>query len=192
MVCCKRILIFFTIFLLIVGISSFSWCAENVEYEIAPNLQIISFRNYFSSSNTVGVGYVTLETGYIYHLTNTGTVDKNIAVSSEAPSLNGVYTYLYQLPPEQTYDFLASSTEFLFFDFSPAYSTGAGISLTRERVGSMDTVVQELANVVSPNQLWNVLNDSIPYVLIVVVVGFGFYIIFKLIKKFSKGKSVNI
>lgn len=53
----------------------------------------------------------------------------------------------------------------------------------------MNTAVSSLATSVNAATLWGVFNDAVPYISVVVVVGFGFYLIRRMIKGLGKGKA---
>lgn len=53
----------------------------------------------------------------------------------------------------------------------------------------MANAVNTLATTVSAEALWGVFNTAIPYISVVVLVGFGFYLIRRMIKGVSKGKT---
>ena len=53
----------------------------------------------------------------------------------------------------------------------------------------MANAVSTLSTTVSAESLWGVFTDALPFVGVCVLVGFGFYIIRKLIKGASKGKA---
>lgn len=53
----------------------------------------------------------------------------------------------------------------------------------------MSTAVNTLATTVSADALWGVFGDAIPYISVVVLAGFGFYLIRRMIKGLSKGKA---
>lgn len=50
-------------------------------------------------------------------------------------------------------------------------------------------VISSLIQDVGISNIWDTFNIAIPYVLIVVVVGFGFYMILSLVRKLQKGKA---
>lgn len=53
----------------------------------------------------------------------------------------------------------------------------------------MEAAVNTLATTVTADSLWGVFANAVPYVAIVVVVAFGFYLIRRMIKGLSKGKA---
>ena len=53
----------------------------------------------------------------------------------------------------------------------------------------MNNAIGTLATTVSSDALWGVFASAIPYVSVVVLVGFGFYLVRKMIKGVSKGKA---
>ena len=54
---------------------------------------------------------------------------------------------------------------------------------------AMGDAVSTLASTVTADSLWGVFADAIPYIAIVVVVAFGFFLIRRMIKGLSKGKA---
>lgn len=53
----------------------------------------------------------------------------------------------------------------------------------------MANTVSTLATTVSADALWGVFADAIPYISVVVLAGFGFYLVRRMIKGLSKGKA---
>lgn len=53
----------------------------------------------------------------------------------------------------------------------------------------MSAAVNTLATTVSAASLWGVFADAVPYISVVVLVAFGFYLIRRMIKGLSKGKA---
>lgn len=53
----------------------------------------------------------------------------------------------------------------------------------------MEAAVNTLATTVTADSLWGVFADAVPYVSIVVLVAFGFYLIRRMLKGLSKGKA---
>lgn len=53
----------------------------------------------------------------------------------------------------------------------------------------MENAIATLNSTVSAASLWEVFGTAVPYVATVVVVGFGFYLVRRMIKGVSKGKA---
>lgn len=53
----------------------------------------------------------------------------------------------------------------------------------------MTNAVNTLATTVSSDALWGVFNTAVPYIAVVVLAGFGFYLVRKMIKGVSKGRA---
>lgn len=53
----------------------------------------------------------------------------------------------------------------------------------------MTNAVNTLATTVSSDALWGVFADAVPYISVVVLVAFGFYLVRRMIKGVSKGKA---
>ncbi len=58
-----------------------------------------------------------------------------------------------------------------------------------EGATGMKAAITTLTSSVSAEALWGVFNEAIPYIAVVVVVGFGFYLVRRMIKGVSKGKA---
>lgn len=54
---------------------------------------------------------------------------------------------------------------------------------------NMGTAVSTLSSTVNAAALWSVFNDAIPFISVVVLVGFGFYLVRRMIKGVAKGKA---
>lgn len=54
---------------------------------------------------------------------------------------------------------------------------------------NMANAVTTLATTVSSDALWGVFANAIPYISVVVLVAFGFYLIRRMLKGLSKGKA---
>ena len=53
----------------------------------------------------------------------------------------------------------------------------------------MTAAVNTLATTVTADSLWKVFATAVPYIAIIVVVAFGFYLVRRMIKGLSKGKA---
>lgn len=53
----------------------------------------------------------------------------------------------------------------------------------------MENTITTLSTTVSSNALWEVFADAIPYISVVVLTAFGFYLIRKMLKGLAKGKA---
>lgn len=58
-----------------------------------------------------------------------------------------------------------------------------------EVTNGMGTVVNTLSTTVSADALWGVFGTAIPYIAVITLFAFGFYIIRRLIKKIARGKA---
>lgn len=53
----------------------------------------------------------------------------------------------------------------------------------------MENAVSTLATTVSSDALWGVFAQAVPYISVVVLVAFGFYLVRRMIKGVAKGKA---
>ena len=165
-------------------------CAEIEELTptTASNLKISPSSNIFESVSTGSVSYIEMEVGYIYYITfdsDSVTSDRQIAISSDVPALNGVYTYLGSISNGNTFTYRPTQNSY----FLCSYPTNVNaVTFTREKITSMDGAINDLVENVGANNLWSIFENAVQYIWVVVVAGFGFFIIRIIIKKLSKGK----
>ncbi len=166
--------------------NNFCYAVEDVGYEVVSNIEINPSLNFFRPFTGSSTGYFPLEKGYIYKF-----IPKNssvhLAVSSKVPEAYSNYNYIKKLEVGESYSYISSSSsDFLYFSFSWA---GGDFEITRELIPGMSGSIALLSSTLNPDSLWGVFGSSIPYVCIVVLVGFGFYLIFRIIKGVSKGRA---
>lgn len=53
----------------------------------------------------------------------------------------------------------------------------------------MENAIGTLTNTVTADSLWAVFGNAIPFVAVVVIVSFGFYLVRRMIKGVAKGKA---
>lgn len=162
-------------------ITGFCTETEDVEFEVVSNLAMFSSSNYFQANSGYSVGYIELDNNYIYHITfNT---DHAIAYSDNIPAVNIPY-YDYSVINSGTTLDLYPTHQYIYFDFSRT----TDVTITRTPLTSMNSAVNSLVDNVGVNNLWNIFDSSINYIVIVVLFAFGCFLIFTIIRKISKGK----
>lgn len=62
------------------------------------------------------------------------------------------------------------------------------VKLINENGSVMDSVIGSLVDNVGPGNIWEIFENSVPYIGVVILVAFGFYWIFHTIKEVSKAK----
>ncbi len=171
------------------------WCVrglcvepETVDYTVVNNLTASPYSNAFAYSENIAVIYFYAEKGYIYHI----TVDNNqytraCVVSSAVPAVSVPYNLLQRVTPNEHF-------EYDYYTYDDTYISVNGLdadkltTVTRTKIPGMDSAVSDLVNNVGINSIWNIFDISINYIIVVVLFAFGCYIIFRIIRKISKGK----
>lgn len=140
-----------------------------------------------NQGSTRHTGYVSVDKDYIYYIKNTSSsTPVYIASSNEIPSLGGTYNFIYTLDVGNTYTYRPTG-DYLYFDFTTNVTNSYPL-ITREKLGSMGSAVNDLVDNVGVNNLWSVFEIAIDYIWVVVLVAFGIFIITRLIMRLSRGK----
>ena len=154
---------------------------ENVDMTTVNGLAINKNYNYFSEGS--GVGYIKMEPGYTYTITNNSQSLKNVAKSVDIPSLYGEYQLLAVLEVGDTYS-CVSDGDYLYLDGYGA----VGLLVTRTPMDSFSATTNKLVNEFSPTKLWGQVGFAIPLIGVAVLFGLGFFIVSKVTKGESKSK----
>lgn len=169
------------------------YCAEeeSVSFNVVTGLQMSSssdsvFTSY--NSSTRGVAYFPLEYGYSYTITNTSNSLRILGSSSEVPVLGGNYHFVGRLPAGSSFTYVPTYNDFLYFNVFE----GDNFSVSRVKSEGMAGAMSLLVNDVGISALWSIFDVSINYIVVVVLFSIGVYIIFRLIRKLSKGKRASV
>ena len=208
MVCCKldkidKIFIAFT-FIIVTFVclfNTFCFASQNVEvvpldgYRVDTNQGVSTFQ---SSSNGVGFYFEPIK-GHTYKITNTYTGSPSTSSISimRLPVIpyEGYQTTNQRnyLNPGLTYEYTANDDDVLCVFVGKNTYVGdflEKITVVDVTPVGFQAVIGNLTLNVGLTQLWNIIQNSIPYVLVVVTVSLGFYFILHAIKEVSKGRDV--
>ena len=173
----------FVVFLLFIMVCNVTFCVEPEEVST-----FLVSNVFFSSNSTIvyssqgSIRYFPIEKGYKYTISyNTSNVI--IGFLDRVPVVGDVYNRLGTLSGNGTYIFNVYDDSYFAF----GWSWGSDMIITREPLTDMGGVVNILSNDVGTNQFWHIFTLAIPFILIVVLVVLGFFIIRGLLKKGSKG-----
>lgn len=162
-------------------------CAEDeetVERNTVTGLNMSLDRNYFTTGSQT-IAYYSIEPGYIYHIyNNSETFNLLVSFSSDVPANNVVYYDVFNLLKGTSYSFISTDNDYLYIDIQ----NNSAVTVTREKMTSMNGAINDLVENVGVNSIWNIFDISINYIVIVVLVAFGIFIITRIVKKISKGK----
>lgn len=186
------ILAFLTIFGIMGCIEAYADSEEVVNYNVSNDIVALPSQNYFSSRSGASVGYVSAEVGYIYTITNNTNFDFYLFNSDNAPTVNGVYEVIGSIPARGSYSLRVVDDTYIYIATSAAnygFDYDYNLPMTRLKIGSMDGSVNDLVENVGVNQIWNIFDISVEYIVIAVAVAFGIFLIVLAIRKVTKGKS---
>lgn len=160
---------------------------SNVDYTIVDGLGTRSNTNYFVSADNNKVAYFTIEDNYIFTITNnTSTNTLRIVYCNNTPGVNVPYENITTIGPGESYSFIGDSSK--TYCAIGSGNNNINITITKDFVDGQVGAIDKLVNNVGINSIWSIFDVSINYIVIVVLVAFGIFIIFKLIRKLSKGK----
>lgn len=88
-----------------------------------------------------------------------------------------------------SFEFVADSDSSLYFyNYSSSPQAINYLKVQKVVPSGISTAVESLVDNVGVNSIWNTFEIALPYVGVVVIAGFGFYLIFHNIKEISNGK----
>ncbi len=186
MVSSKKILIISIIFIILLsGFCFGSTPLTPVRVEgLAPNSDATSFvSNYYYDSY-----YYYLRLGHTYRFYTDDTGSLRIISSKDVPDVGVSCSFYSTVGPNSEFTYTVTDDTYFYFT---TYTHEQPYFLFCEDItpNVMNSTVTQLAFYVSNTNLWGVFKLAIPYILIVVIVVFGFYLIRRMIKGLSKGKS---
>lgn len=193
MACCKKFIILFLIlFILFFNFSSvFASEWEDITLSDVYNIHATDNGNVFVSGGRVN--YFQTEIGYIYKIEvlHDFSNDKIVVGSSSTPALNGTYDILYtglrSLGDTYTY----SGNDNIFISISQGLNPEFldYIKVSRTRITGQGTAVDDLVDNVGFNSLWGIFGNTTSYILIVVSVALGLFLLVCVIRGISKTKT---
>lgn len=132
--------------------------------------------------------------GYVYDISNTDyliinsseSYDIDFAFSIDYPAIGVSYYEPYKVLPSTTYYIDLTDKNYNYFVVSTNKANDV-FSVKTKNNGMIESV-DGLVNNVGINSLWNIFDISVNYIVVVVLFAFGVYIIFRIIRKISKGK----
>lgn len=167
----------------------FCFASENIDLEYYYNIIADDTTNTFvSSSDGSCIGFFA-EKGYRYTIkaVDDFSFSRIIVSSSSEPAIGVSLDVLFITLLNSGDYFSYSANEDVYITISKNVASNK-LVVERELLSGLDKTIEKLVDNVGLQSLWSVFNTSVPYVLVVVVVAFGIYLIFRMIKGLSKGK----
>lgn len=165
--------------------NTFCFADENIEITKISGIAVGT--NSIISASSGSIGYAFLEPGYTYQFYNASLGVRHICFTKEIPflGLDDIIGFAV-VQVGETYTFsVPYDTSYVVFDYSWFNDSS---TLTKLETTVMYQTVLDLIKNVGINNIWDTFSISLPYVGIVVLSGFGFYLIFHNIKEISKGR----
>lgn len=169
--------------------NTFSFGLETIDFSTSikvSNLTFGSGNTFYESSSGYSVFYIKVDPSIIYTLNSSEGVVFSTAY--ELPS-DGVERFNFSTSILEDYE--VSGFNYITIRLpSSITSVPTGlVTISYDSPSGISLAVSSLVQNVGIPDLWDTFSLSIPYVLVVVVVGFGFYMILTMIRKILKGKS---
>lgn len=164
--------------------NTFSFADTEVEPSVLSDISVINSK--FVESTNSAVVYSLIE-GHSYTFYNNVSFSRKIYFSSEFPSY-GVPAIEHTVDSNSTYKFTVDSDSYFYVS---QVSSSVDYMLLNKLVDTtqgLPFAVNSLVENVGINNIWETFEISLPYVGVVVLVSFGFYLIFHNIKELSKGR----
>lgn len=188
------LIVFFTIF---VVLNTFCFGAVSVGLEWHKGFYYDYIENAIQYSSSLTNAF--LPTFYIsgdLSVTVTNTSDNIVYAGALSRTFEhgSKIKYLGNISPgsSQTFNFSSSDYKYFVVYTSTGFFTDSQKSDLVVDITSlgMSSAITLLINNITFDNLWSVFNNAIPYILIVVLVAFGFYLIAHAIREVSKGRDV--
>lgn len=126
-----------------------------------------------------------------YTLTNTST-DKNLYYSTtDTYVTSGIVGNRYSLSKGTTVDIDISDSDTYLFIYITSLSDGENMLDYIKVVNTSSNMGAAIGGLVSeagPRNLWNIFENCVSYIAVIVLVAFGLFIIIRIVKKLSKAK----
>lgn len=181
------LIVFFTIF---VVLNTFCFGAQNISLVKFNNAVFSNGTIVSSSRNRVG-GYIQCKKGHTYSVNFEGFPGLNYAFTDVLPDF-GV-SYYGSSYKTSSFEFVADKDFFVcysgFLDIEDG-DINDYVTIVDDTPGGMLGAVTILTNYFSLYSLWGVFVSALPFILLVVLVAFGIYLISHAIKEVSKGRDV--
>lgn len=190
----NKLLICLCCFVLILPFYLVTFCYADDDISPIPSKYFAKFTGVLEEQPNVLAYYFPVEFGHTY------TIDFDISnpneylrvlYTSDLPS-EGTEFFEYKALPTgiHSYTFNSFVDGYMYFYFY-TYNYDSNvltINSIKDVTSVQSNVVVSLVHNVGISQIWDIFDISINYIVVVVLVAFGLFIIFKLIKKVSKGK----
>lgn len=168
----------------IISICNLCFAAENVSFDIIPNINIDSFSDTFVSSS-YRLGYFEIEPGYQYTISNPAPAGSRWCAFSNELAVVGDTCYdRYLINSDGSISFTYSDMSYVFFNIN--YTST--VTVIREPLQGMTNFVDNMAYSLSIGDLSQVWVLVVPIIAISVLLGLGFYLLKRLLNRIKRAK----
>lgn len=130
--------------------------------------------------------YWPVSPGHTYNFLNSSS-GRTILFLSEKPSIGVTFDSYQLVQGNSTFTFTVPEDGYVFISNSHS-NTVTDVGKLYDLTDSFKEVALLLSRSVGVSNLWEIFENSVAYIGVVVLVSFGFYLIFHNIKEVSKGK----
>lgn len=161
--------------------------SEPLSLSVAPTGYWFSSGSIIQRSDSSTMTYIRVSKGLKYRIVNDTGVPIIAASSFDELKIGSSIFHYVNIESGSEYIYeVVDDVSFVGFIGSSPGTFFPSVYIESE---GMPSTISILANNLAFSHLWNVFETGVPYVAVVVVVGFGFYIIIGMIKGLSKGKA---
>lgn len=146
---------------------------SNFSFTLQGSLMAINYSNVYEVKLKKGANYILIPNSYACFVTFT----------NEELTLDATGLTVSRLSPGQYYFYNDNTFDFLYI----SYYTDNTVDVYTNASGMSDAITN-LSSIISSNDLWSTFEKSIPYIAVVVLSSFGFYLIIHNIIELSKGR----
>lgn len=190
---CDKLVISITLIIVTIFCVLNNFCsAVSTSINIANNLKVDYNNSRIIENNGTFIGFIVVNGLTKITITNNNPSTLIGAGISDGLVSGSTSTLLFNIPAGQTLTSFVNEENFKYVVFyaGPGYITNnllKNLSVSVE-VSSMKSTVALLSNSLYISNFWNIFEKSVPYIAVVVLSSFGFYLIIHNILELSKGR----
>lgn len=166
--------------------NTFCFADTTIQPELVENLA--GSNGVFVDSDRFDCLVYSLSSCHTYIYTNNLATSRTIFFSSSVPAPGVAIGNSFQVAPGSSYTFSVDYDTYFYLSDVSSNVSNLYVNTLVDITNGLQLAVSNLVENVGISNIWETFEKSLPYVGVVVLASFGFYLIFHNIKELSKGR----